>query len=179
MPTKKKEPDKKRNHFGNVTEKFLKEKEERRQKARLKKFPTMAMAGRPIPTNRLGAVTPKEKQIIELVLQDQPQDVSAEQVDQLSKLLRRNPQTIKALVQKARDTFSNNAPLYIEVHAKSVQSAYMNGDFDTAAKHAEWAMENIENEGVSIIEAASKSSRDNSPKVLINIPLGGITPTQP
>lgn len=155
---------------------YLKQKEARKRRERLKKFPSIAISGRPIPTNRSGGVTPKEVKIISLMLEDQPQDISAEQVDQMAKLLRRNPETIKSLILKARDRFTDNAKVYIEVHAKSVQSAYANGQFDTAATHAEWAMENISSEGVSIIDAASKKGTNEGPRVVIGVNLGGVTP---
>lgn len=182
MATKKKDtpppadPFPKRVYFGRTTEKYVEEQKVRKRKAREKKFPTMKEAGRPMPVNRHSAISPQEKKIIALMLEDQPQDISKEQVEHLAVILRRNPETIKQLVLQARDQFIDNAKLYVEVHAKSVQSAYANGEFDTALRGSQWAMENLSSEGVGVIEAANKAGPDSGPKVVIGVNLGGMTP---
>lgn len=186
MATKKKEPPAtpaaptelfpKRIHFGKITKDYEVEMQKRKAKAREKKFPTRKDAGRPVPMNRHGNITPKEKKIIALMLEDQPQDLNREQIDNLALILRRNPETIKQLVLQARDQFIDNAKLYVEVHAKAVQSAYHNGEFDTALRGSQWAMENLSSEGVGVIEAASKAGPDSGPKVVIGVNLGGMTP---
>lgn len=165
--------------FGKKAKEHQAQTLERKKRERLKKFPSIAIADRPMPpANRGGPITPEEKAVIQLLVQDQPQDISKEQVEMLSKLMRRTPGAIKHLILQARDQFADNAKSYVDTHLRSVQAAYGAGEFDVAARHAEWAMENLSHEGTTIIEKVVVKRDDATPKILIGVNMGGITAQQ-
>lgn len=163
-----------RKRIGDHVREYQKKKAEKKAKDRLKKFPSIALANRPLPVQRHGTIMPEERQIIELMLRDQPQELSSEQITALSSLLRRNEKTVRNLVLKARDRFTENGTFYVEAHAKAVGAALASGEFDTAAKHAEWAIENLEMEGGRIIDREVKGAGSNVPQVMIGVNLGGV-----
>ncbi len=162
--------------IGKKVEKYQAEKVEKRRKERLKKFPSIAISGRPLPQLRQGSITPQEKAVVQLLVEDQPQDISKEQVDALAMLLRRTKNKVQELILSAREQFASNAKEYVDVHLKAVRSATAAGHFDVAANHAEWALKNLTAEGVNIIEEKVAKTSGGGPRVLIGVNLGGSVP---
>lgn len=160
--------------IGNKVKEYQEKKAARKKRDKLKKFPAMALSNRPMLEKRQGAITPEEKATIELLLRDQPQELSSEQIAALSSLLRRNVKTVENLVLQARSKFTANGERYVETHLRATQAALVAGEYDTAAKHAEWAMENLEMEGTRLIDREQKVVASTTPTVMIGVALGGV-----
>lgn len=76
-------------------------------------------------------------------------------------------QQLKFLTRKAREKFLQHASDYIDMHVKSVRTALTAGEFDTAARHAEWAMERL---------GDGNQERVTDPPARTAVPGGGAAP---
>ncbi len=127
--------------------------------------------GRPI--YRAGGLTNAERATVAAFVKDSPSELRAGQVQALSELLRRPVGTVKAIIQEARESLASDAKLYVETHRMATIGAMASGDFKVAAEAAQWAMKNIGEGDVRIIDREVKPS-DSGSRVLIGIKLGGI-----
>lgn len=142
--------------------------------------PGDAVPATPVPTydpvftkfKRDGGITQAEQSLIEQFIADQPRAVSDEQIKSLSKLLRRKPSTVRACIERARERFAEVAEGYVEVHQLATEGALNRHDYDTAAKHAEWALEHLSHEGQRVID--KDKAETHAPKILIGVNLGGM-----
>lgn len=125
---------------------------------------------------RQGSLTPVEKTLIAQVVQDQPAEIRPGQITALAKALRRSPAAVKSVVEQARQDFSGAAQTYVDIHLEATQKSLSSGDYETAAKAAQWAMTNIAHEGQRIVDKAE--TINHAPQILIGVKLGGLT-TEP
>ena len=121
---------------------------------------------------RSGSITDAEQALIDRFVADQPREISTDQVKALAKVLRRRPSTVADCIQRARENFVSVAEGYVEVHQLAVEGALNRRDFDTAAKHAEWALEHLSQEGQRVVDRDVVET--HAPKILIGVNLGGL-----
>ena len=129
---------------------------------------------------RSGGITDTEQALIDRFVADQPREISTDQVKALAKVLRRRPSTVRDCIQRARENFVATAEGYVEVHQQAVEGALSRRDFDTAAKHAEWALEHLSHEGQRVVDR--DVAETHVPKIIIGVALGGMglpTATEP
>lgn len=127
------------------------------------------------PGKRIGGgpLSAADKAMITQFALDQPREVTPKQISQLAQLTRRSPAAIKRVVEGAREAFAGSAETYVDIHLRATQGAEAKGDYETAAKAAQWAMTNVAFEGVRVVDRAQEGNA--APKVLIGIKLGGLT----
>ena len=121
---------------------------------------------------RSGGITDTEQALIDRFVADQPREISTDQVKALAKVLRRRPSTVRDCIQRARENFVATAEGYVEVHQQAVEGALNRRDYDTAAKHAEWALEHLSHEGQRVVDR--DVAETHAPKVIIGVNLGGM-----
>ena len=128
------------------------------------------------PGKRGGPATHAEQSIVAQFIADQPKEVTEVQVAALSRLLRRNKDVIRGLIEKAREDFQESAGFYVKAHKDAVAAALANGDaksLDAGIMGAQWAIENVSAEGVRIVDKKAAEG-PTGPKILVNIALGGL-----
>ena len=92
------------------------------------------------------------------------------------KLSLNNPQALKRHINKAREKFLQLADRYVDTHFKAVNGALASGEFETAARHAEWAMENLGDGPDRLVEPAPRTVNQPAPTpILVGVNLGGLT----
>ena len=121
---------------------------------------------------RSGGITDTEQALVDRFVADQPREISTDQVKALAKVLRRRPSTVRDCIQRARENFVATAEGYVEVHQQAVEGALNRRDFDTAAKHAEWALEHLSHEGQRMVDR--DVAETHAPKIIIGVALGGM-----
>lgn len=109
--------------------------------------------------------------VAQLVL-DQPAEMSVSQVNALARTLRRSKDVVREMVERARENFVANAEDYVAIHKRAVDAALEDGDNETAMKGSQWAMQNISEQGVRVIEKAAEGP--SGPRILVGIRIGGI-----
>jgi len=107
---------------------------------------------------------------------DKPREIKYGEIRQLAGLMKRSTEAIKSMIEDAKETLASHAPDYVQIHKDATQQALADKDYSTAARAAEWALENITHQGVSVIEA--KDTRPQAPKVMVGINIGGLTMPQ-
>lgn len=129
------------------------------------------------PSNkRKGKPTEPEKALVAQFILDQPAEITTKQVNGLARTLRRTKDTVLKMIEEARDDFQDGAKRYVEVHKQAIEAALANGDaksLHVAVQGAQWAMENLTAEGVSIIEKKQDTGSKGG-KLMIGIQIGGI-----
>lgn len=85
-----------------------------------------------------------------------------------------NPTVLRHFVRKAKRKFLEHADRYIDIHINSTEAAMQAGEFDVAAKHAEWAMEAFGVEGEHVVTPAPKSvqTMPSTPPIMVGVNLG-------
>jgi hypothetical protein len=121
---------------------------------------------------RVGPLTKDEKGLVYQFLADQPHEVRSEDIKLLARLMHRQPNTIRLCITLARQNFASNALRYVEIHREATEKALAAGDYDTAAKACQWAMENISLEGERIVD--KYTSANVAPKVYVGVCFGGM-----
>lgn len=143
----------------------------------------------PSPTNRLrkkpervfksrkaGGMTKAEDALVEQFVKDQPSEVTHGQEIALAHVLKRSVTAIRNSIERARDKFSESAEQYVDTHLTATKNALADGDYETATKASQWAMEHLSSEGVRVIERAAK---DTGPKVFVAVKIGGLDTPAP
>lgn len=129
---------------------------------------------------RRGPVTAADQALVTAVVQDTPFAITPAQERSLGKVLRRSKEDIKALVEKARETFVESSQFYVDSHRQAVTDALANGDsksLEVVAKSAQWALSNISSEGTRIIDKAVNES--SGTKIMIGLKVGGLNENHP
>jgi len=128
-----------------------------------------------VRTVRAGSPTNTEKEMVAQFVQDQPREVTERQVAALATVLRRSKEVVRRMVEEARENFVASAQDYVAMHKQAVQSALANGDaksLEVVVKGTQWAMENLQAEGVRIIDKAA-SEGASGPRIMIGVQVGG------
>lgn len=131
---------------------------------------------RPKVFKRRGPVSQTEKEFVAQFVQDQPTAITPAQITALSTTMRRSKEQIKTMIEQAKDNFQGAAEYYVDVHKRAVDAALENGDaksLHVAVQGAQWAMENLSAEGVSILNK-KQDSGPGAGKIMIGIQIGGI-----
>lgn len=132
----------------------------------------------PEKVKRYGTLTEAEKLLVQQVVQDQPQEISPVRIQALAVALDRRPETIRSAIAEARSKFVENQKRYVDVHMTATQMALETGDYDTAAKHSEWALSHAKDEDGSKIADSGDEERDTrapiAPAIMIGVQLGGV-----
>ncbi len=122
----------------------------------------------------------KEVEVVRETVQDKlimdfiatlPAEVTVGRVQALAK---RAKEKVQAEIRKARDQFNMQAANYVELHMESARGALANKDFGTAAKSAQWALENIGEGEVRVIDRPEKDAGSKGTNIMIGIKLGGV-----
>jgi hypothetical protein len=81
-------------------------------------------------------------------------------------------------IKAAQIAFTEKAATYAELHLKATRAAYAAGEFDTAARHAEWAMEKIGTKNLRLIEMpeGGGKSGQGGPSIMVGVKIGGQQP---
>jgi hypothetical protein len=101
---------------------------------------------------RVGPLTQDERALIFQFLADQPHEVTDEQIGMLARLMHRYPKTVRRCIEQAREEFVMRTRRYLDVHMEATEKALAEKDYATAARHAEWALENLGVEGTRVID---------------------------
>ena len=87
-----------------------------------------------------------------------------------------SPAHLKVLIRKAKEKLTEKDEEYIDNHAKAVSGALAKGEFDVAARHAEWAMEAIGDGDDRVIERPLKIATGNGQApIMVGVNLGGMS----
>lgn len=125
--------------------------------------------------NRAGPISPTEQALVTQFVADQPREMTQGQVTALSKVLRRTRETVKKMVEEAREDLAGNISDYVATHKLAMQQALANGDaksLEVATRAAQWGMENIAIEGVRVVDKAK--SEDTGIRIQIGVKVGGM-----
>jgi hypothetical protein len=131
---------------------------------------------RTIKFRRGGSPSKAEKEHIAQFVLDQPTEITPRQVTALATSMRRSKEVIKSMIEQAKDNFQAGAERYVEIHKQAIEAALANGDsksLHVATQGAQWAMENLSAEGVSIVGKRSEGG-SGAGKIMIGIQIGGI-----
>lgn len=121
---------------------------------------------------------PATRAMIQTFMKNLPREMTIEEVKVLGKLFTKHPDALRLAMEAARNAFLANAEIYIEKHRDSVRAAYAAGDYDTAARHAEWAIERLgTKQGMLLEQPSAQTNSGNGPRILIGVNMGGIKPT--
>lgn len=117
----------------------------------------------------------EEKNLVAQFVMDQPREIAPQQINALATVLRRPKETVKAMVEQARENFVASAEYYVEAHKRAVDTALTNGDsksLEVAVRGSQWAMENMSIEGTRIVEKAVADA--GGTKIMIGVQIGGL-----
>lgn len=123
---------------------------------------------------RGGGITQPERDLVTQFVQDQPREVTPTQVRALARVLRRSQDTVKSLVEGAREHFIEQADRYVEVHRLAVEGALLDGDFQEARKGSEWYLEHVSGEGARIIDKQVDTGPAGT-RIFVGLRIGGIS----
>jgi hypothetical protein len=129
---------------------------------------------KPTATKRTGAVTEPEKVLVKQFVLDHPGPLQPKQVKALATLTRRSVAQMQAVIEEAAVEFAEAAKDYVWIHKQATSDAYATGDFETAVKASQWAIEKIGKGNVRVIEPAKGNAGEGGTKILIGIRLGGM-----
>lgn len=121
---------------------------------------------------RGGSITDVERNLVTQFVQDQPREMTTSQVNSLAKVMRRSRETVKALVEDAREKFVAAAGMYVDLHREATIAAYETGDNEVAIKGSQWYLEHVAAEGVRVIDKAVAGPQGT--KIFIGIKMGGV-----
>lgn len=125
---------------------------------------------------RRGSPSQVEKEFVAQFVQDQPAEITKSQTYTLARTMRRSPALVKQMIEQAKENFQSAAEHYVDVHKKAIDAALANGDpksLHVAVQGAQWAMENLQAEGVSIVGKKTDGG-SGAGKIMIGIQIGGI-----
>jgi hypothetical protein len=128
------------------------------------------------PLKRKGSVTKAEKALVAAFVQDLPAEITPSQTTALARTLRRSKEATLAMIEEAKENFQSSAHRYVEIHKQAVEAALANGDsksLQVAVDGAQWALENLSAEGVSIV-GKKQEQVSQAGKIMIGINIGGI-----
>lgn len=127
-------------------------------------------------SKRPGPISAAEHALVETVVAqavlDQPTPITPAQTRGLATFLRRTPETVAALIETAKARALDHLDDYVEIHYRTTQQAEQAGEFATALKGAEWAMEHLGSAGARVVERETKG--EAGPRIQIGIQLGGL-----
>lgn len=133
---------------------------------------------KPGTAKRRGEVTEPEKALVKQLVLDHPGPLQPRQVKALAVLTRRSVEQIQDVINEAAAEFAEAAKDYVWIHKQATSDAYSTGDFETAVKASQWAIEKIGKGAVRVIEPVKGSGEGGGTKILIGIKLGGMNPNQ-
>jgi hypothetical protein len=118
--------------------------------------------------------TDAEKALVAQVVLESPLAITDSQIGSLARGLRRSKESIKALIEEARENFVCSSQRYVDIHKEAMEQALKNGDaksLEVASKGSAWAITNISAEGTRLID---KGKEENSGvKIMIGLKVGG------
>lgn len=87
---------------------------------------------------------------------------------------------LRHLVRKVREKFIGQADKYLDAHLNAVNGAIQEKDYDTAARHTEWALDRMadEDERVTAPPQQTKVIQPTQNNLNIGVPLGGLPPAK-
>jgi hypothetical protein len=130
-----------------------------------------------------------------LLALSQDRNVSPEELQRFAKLIRESPEIAKTAILKAlqnvqqktatfladkikegRLAFTEQAKTYVNLHLQATRAAYAAGEFDVAARHAEWAMEKLGTKNLRLIEMPESEKGGSGAKIMVGVKIGGQQP---
>ena len=131
------------------------------------------------PFKRPGAPSKIDKVLVAQVVAVEAQTVpiSTKQITSLATTMGRSKAVVKQMIENAREKFVESAEDYVDIHKAATQQALAEGDNETAAKAAQWAIQNLSFDGVRIIEKPNTEPTGRS--IFIGVALGGKNPQRP
>lgn len=116
-----------------------------------------------------------DKALAQAFLKKLPREVTVDEVKTLASVFNRHPEVLRQAIEAAREAFITRATVYVEKHLDSVRAAYAAGEFDTAARHAEWAIEHLgTKEGMLLEKPEVVAGPGGGPRVMVGVKIGGI-----
>lgn len=133
----------------------------------------------PEKVKRYGTLTEAEKTLVQQFVADQPQELSPQRIQALSIAMDRRPEAIRGAIAEARSKFVENQKRYVNLHMTATEMALETGDYDAAAKHAEWALSHAKDEdGSKIADSGDDDGKNErvgiAPAIMIGVQLGGV-----
>jgi hypothetical protein len=125
-----------------------------------------------------GEVTEPEKALIKQLVLDNPGPLTKTQTAALAKVTRRTVEQVQAVIEEAAVEFAESAKDYVWLHKQAASDAYATGDFETAVKAAQWAIEKMGKGKARIVENVKTPTGEGGTKIMIGIKLGGMNPNQ-
>ena len=86
------------------------------------------------------------------------------------------PNVLRKFIKDAREKFLRHAERYVDIHLHATQAALSSGEFETAGRMSQWAMEAFSEEEDRVVYKESKTAlvQLQQPKVIVSVPLGNI-----
>lgn len=83
---------------------------------------------------------------------------------------------LRKFIKEARAKFTKRAGQYLDIHLNSTAAALSAGEFDVAARHAEWAIEALGDKEERVVERAPKAAPMAPPSqpIVVGVNLGGV-----
>ncbi len=122
---------------------------------------------------KVGSIAKDEVALVGQILSVQNQELTPRQERAIATVLRRSPEKTKEIILKARDAFNAASGDYVDIHMRAIKGALEAGNYETAAKGAQWAMANGGEAGARVVDRQEDGGGQT--KVLIGLALGGIT----
>ena len=124
---------------------------------------------------RQGKLSDGDKHLIEDVIAQTPGGLSTGQQHALAVVLRKSRDVVKRAIEDAHDNLAERAGRYADIHLQTTETALSNGDaksLEVAARASQSAMENINVDGVGVVE--KKPDKPVGNQVIVGIQLGGM-----
>jgi len=127
---------------------------------------------------RAGVVSTAERSLMEQIVLEQPREMSPKQVTAMATLFRRSKEQVKGIVEEAHEKFVAQADHYVDLHRQAVDAALDEGQFEVAAKGAQWYLERVSASGSRVIEQAPKAATGPTGSTInIGVKIGGVEST--
>ena len=124
---------------------------------------------------RRGGITKQERAIVAGVLVSSPKEMDKSQVSALARVLDRKPETVKVIIEEAREKLTGRAGRYVDIHMQATEQALADGSpkaLEQALKGSQWAITNISGDGARIVDKPNVES--GGTKVMIGLKIGGL-----
>lgn len=87
-----------------------------------------------------------------------------------------SPNVLRKFIKDAREKFLSHANRYVEVHLRATQAALSCGEFETAGRMSQWAMEAFSEDEDRVVYKESKTAlvQPQAPRIMVGVQLGSV-----
>lgn len=124
---------------------------------------------------RAGAPSQVEKDFVAQFVADQPGGLTTRQENALATALRRPRDTVRKMLDEAREIVAGNTVRYANIHLQAAEDALASDSMmgkEVAGKLAQWALTNASLDGKRVIDKAA--SENTGTKIIVGVKIGGV-----